>query len=299
MSEMKSDDSTTVETVLTVGHQLKQAREAKKITISEVAAQLRLTKESITYLETNQWDKLHGRAYARGYLSSYVNFLALPKEELLAAFNIEYKTEELVQTYPQKVTAQNQSRLVPFLLVGIVFIVIGFSYQQWQAPIEVKSEQQVEVMKEEEAVDAFSSSVVEPLSEPESEQLSIESRETNVDIEQHVSDESVNLDEHVFEPQTQLNIPSEAETNELVVENVVIELQFIEESWVEVVDADGLVLVNKIMTAGKKLVLSGRPPLAVLLGHAAGVTVKYNDEKIDIEANIKADVARFSLGVTL
>ena len=92
MTETENDDNVVADTVLTVGQQLKQAREAKKITISEVAAQLRLTKDSIIYLEKNQWDKLHGRAYARGYLSSYVNFLALPKDELLAAFNIEYKT---------------------------------------------------------------------------------------------------------------------------------------------------------------------------------------------------------------
>ena len=53
------------------------------------------------------------------------------------------------------------------------------------------------------------------------------------------------------------------------------------------------------MTAGKILVLAGQPPLAVLLGHAAGVTVKYNDEKIDTTAYVKGDVARFSLGVEL
>ncbi|NQY27776.1 MAG: helix-turn-helix domain-containing protein [Piscirickettsiaceae bacterium] len=299
MTETENDDNVVADTVLTVGQQLKQAREAKKITISEVAAQLRLTKDSIIYLEKNQWDKLHGRAYARGYLSSYVNFLALPKDELLAAFNIEYKTEEPLHIHSPQVTVQNKSRLLPFILIGIVFIVIWFSYQQWQTPSEVNSELKIEVTSEQEAVDAFSSSVVEPLLDTDNEQLTVENNENVTDIEPLVGDKLTNLDEQILEPQDQLEIPSETVIDEVVATSVVIELQFTEDSWAEVIDADGQVLVNKVMTAGKKLVLAGQPPLAVLLGHAAGVTVKYNDEKIDTTAYVKGDVARFSLGVEL
>ncbi|MBE9532674.1 MAG: helix-turn-helix domain-containing protein [Proteobacteria bacterium] len=302
-----NDDVVIVENSSTVGQQLKQAREAKKITIAEVAAQLRLTKDFISYLETNQWDKLHGRAYARGYFSSYVSFLSLPQDELLAAFNLEYKVSE-PEVHTHQLTLQKKSRLAPFLLILTVLILTWFAYQQWQiTAIEESNETEVEIANDHESEDAFSSSVVEPLAVAENERVVIENGESLTEIEQVVEEELTTIDDKTVDnvedvvvvPESQAEIIDDAVVNDTVAENVIIELHFSEDSWVEVVDADGQVLIKKIGKADKKIVLSGRPPLTVLLGHASAVTVKYNDEDIDTAQYTKSDVARFSLGVEL
>ena len=55
-----------------IGHRLQQARERKKLTIAEAASQLRFTRATVIHLEQEEWDKLHSRTYARGYLLNYV-----------------------------------------------------------------------------------------------------------------------------------------------------------------------------------------------------------------------------------
>ncbi|MDQ7073005.1 MAG: helix-turn-helix domain-containing protein [Gammaproteobacteria bacterium] len=120
----------------TVGERLQVAREAKKITITEVVAQLRLTKETIVYLESDQWDKLHGRPYARGYFSNYVTFLGLPHDEMLALFNLEYTTTEpsidgFKRTEPVKDDGVGLGWLKAVFVLALIGAVAWYAYQCW------------------------------------------------------------------------------------------------------------------------------------------------------------------------
>ena len=85
-----NDNEIIIEKNLTLGKRLCQAREAKKLTIADIASELRLSKQTIELIENERWSELHGRAYARGYFTNYVKYLGLPEDEFLAAFNIEY-----------------------------------------------------------------------------------------------------------------------------------------------------------------------------------------------------------------
>ncbi len=128
----------------TVGERLQVAREAKKITITEVVAQLRLTKETIVYLESDQWDKLHGRPYARGYFSNYVTFLGLPHDEMLALFNLEYTSTEpsidgFKRTEPIKHGGVGLGWLKAVFVLVIIGIVAWYAYQYW---LEMQSQTQ-------------------------------------------------------------------------------------------------------------------------------------------------------------
>ena len=292
---VETNDVVIVENASTVGQRLREAREAKKITIAEVAAQLRLTKGAITYLETDQWEQLYGRAYARGYFANYVKFLSLPQDELLSAFNLEYKISE-PEIRAHQLPPQKKSRLVPFLFIITILVLTWFAYQQWQ----VVKDNNIEAIDKMELDDGFSSSVVEPLFEK------IGLKSTNTEKETPVNSKEQPLEaikEVTSEPQSQLEIANETVTDEIKIDNVVvteatIELQFSEDSWVEVTDANGHLLTKKIGKAGKRITLSGLAPIAVLLGNATAVTVKYNGNTIDITNYIKNDVARFGLGVT-
>lgn len=300
----KYNEEIVIEESSLVGQRLREAREAKKITIAEVAAQLRLTKDSIRYLEENQWGKLHGRAYARGYFSSYVNFLSLPQDELLAAFNFEYKTSA-VETNVSQLVPQKKSRLLVSILIFIVLALMGITSQLGLfVDNSVNELVEIKTTVESEELDAFSSSVVEPLLVPADEQIVDESIQPAVGLEALTEEVSTNLEgklieSAVTEEQSQLEIPKEISVENESITDGIIELQFSEDSWVEITDADKQVLTKRIGEAGGTITFSGRPPLEVLLGHAAGVTVKYNDEEINITQYTNNDVARFSLGVEL
>src|SRR5205823_5964392 len=72
-------------------------------------------------------------------------------------------------------------------------------------------------------------------------------------------------------------------------------LTFKEKSWVEVKDGNGAAIFLQTGAAGTTQTLSGTPPLDVNIGNAAGVSVTYRGQLIDIGPYTRANIARFIL----
>ncbi|WP_193165198.1 RodZ domain-containing protein [Microbulbifer hainanensis] len=60
-----------------------------------------------------------------------------------------------------------------------------------------------------------------------------------------------------------------------------LELSFTEESWVEVKDASGKLLMAKLQPAGAEVTLEGQAPFSVMLGNAVGTQVSFRGELVD------------------
>ncbi|MCB1917483.1 MAG: helix-turn-helix domain-containing protein [Rhodocyclaceae bacterium] len=72
-------------TTLSVGAQLRAAREMRGLTIGDVAYSLKLNPRQVEALEHERFDLLPGRAFARGFLKNYARFLDLDPQPLLDA----------------------------------------------------------------------------------------------------------------------------------------------------------------------------------------------------------------------
>ncbi|HEX9181416.1 MAG TPA: helix-turn-helix domain-containing protein [Burkholderiales bacterium] len=66
-------------------------------------------------------------------------------------------------------------------------------------------------------------------------------------------------------------------------------------SWVEVRDRDGQLVFSQVSPAGSTQSVTGNPPLAVVLGNAAGVRVSFGDRAVDLAPHTRENVARFTL----
>jgi cytoskeleton protein RodZ len=66
-------------------------------------------------------------------------------------------------------------------------------------------------------------------------------------------------------------------------------------SWIEVVDAQGRVLVSRNLEAGEALGLDGLAPLQVVVGNAAGTLVSYKGKPVELASRTRDNVARFEL----
>lgn len=84
---MSDADEMMTETVLTIGQQLKKAREAKGLKTDKIAEQLRLSDACIHDLEEDNYDNIPVAAYIRGYIRNYAMALGLPEGPLLAEFD--------------------------------------------------------------------------------------------------------------------------------------------------------------------------------------------------------------------
>jgi cytoskeleton protein RodZ len=67
------------------------------------------------------------------------------------------------------------------------------------------------------------------------------------------------------------------------------------DSWVEVRDADGNVVFQKLNPAGSEARFSARPPLTVVVGNAPEVEMTWDGKPFDLDPYTKVAVARFTL----
>jgi cytoskeleton protein RodZ len=300
-----------------LGEQLRQAREQKKYSIAEVAAQLRLTKDIVSHLENQQWDKLNGRIYARGYFASYVKFLGLPHDEMLAVFNLEYSASEPTLNLNQHRHGVNESPF-PWLMLFFVVIVLlvgWFAYQQWQTAqmvTQTSSDDQTEEFA------AEGSNFMEPVPATPTEivvdEPAVVAEPLSTGSEYDSADELALAQNELSEPdagesmlEQEVAVESEAETEQAVIEPEplaepeapasTLKLSFSGECWVEVTNSESKVLVSKVMRAQDSLELSSELPLKLLLGRAEFATVIFNNQQVDLSPFTQGNVARLTLGV--
>ena len=66
-----------------IGQLLREAREAKQLTLAAVANQLRLSQQIVEQIEANAYDKLPALTYVRGYLRNYAKLVDVVSDDLL------------------------------------------------------------------------------------------------------------------------------------------------------------------------------------------------------------------------
>jgi cytoskeleton protein RodZ len=74
-----------------------------------------------------------------------------------------------------------------------------------------------------------------------------------------------------------------------------IQLEFASDSWVEIRAKDGQMLMSQLNPAGTRKVVVGQPPLSLVIGNAAAVRLKYNDNPVDLKPYVQIEVARLTL----
>jgi cytoskeleton protein RodZ len=72
-------------------------------------------------------------------------------------------------------------------------------------------------------------------------------------------------------------------------------LAFRDHSWSEVRDRNGRVLLSGMNPGGTAQTLSGTPPLELVIGNAADVSVSYKGQPVDLAPYTRQNVARFTL----
>ena len=117
-----------------LGEQFRAAREARGLSLSDVAEQIRIRSVYLGEIEAENWGAIGAPVYVRGFLRTYARFLGLDPEEAVLEFN---KTAAAAPVAPAASTGlsgsftpgpgQNRG-LSPLIWVasGIALVLIGF-----------------------------------------------------------------------------------------------------------------------------------------------------------------------------
>jgi cytoskeleton protein RodZ len=117
------------------GASLRVMREARNISLDEMAKQLRLSSQRLSQIERDDYKNIGAGAYALGYLRSYARALGLSDngvQEILNSFETSGLETEILSNRPQlineKISQRNPKfvrRLGYLVLLGAV-ILVGF-----------------------------------------------------------------------------------------------------------------------------------------------------------------------------
>lgn len=131
-----SQPEVAVATRANPGETLRQARENKGWSTSQVAGQLNLTENSLRQLEQGNFDQLPGHTFARGYVRAYAKLLGMDQAQMVSAFD-QYTGTDATGSTPQSLghvaepmrLSRNLLRLFSLLLLALL---VGFGYMWWQ-----------------------------------------------------------------------------------------------------------------------------------------------------------------------
>ena len=71
----------------TIGSCLKSGREARNIRLSEVARSTKISKWYLDCLEKDEFDKIPGGPYIKGYIASYASYIGIEEDEILKQYD--------------------------------------------------------------------------------------------------------------------------------------------------------------------------------------------------------------------
>ncbi|MDC1208824.1 DUF4115 domain-containing protein, partial [Litorivicinus sp.] len=148
--------------------------------------------------------------------------------------------------------------------------------------------------------------------EPSSEQPKKESEVINVQDRGRIIAKAINLPRATAEsePETQVS-PGSGDGLRVLSETVtgpdqdmttlgargILDMRFLGESWIEVRDSRGRLVLADLMSSGRTVSLETYGPIEVLVGAVNSSEIVFNGERLDLSGRAFQNVARIKLGV--
>ncbi len=255
-----------------VGAKLRAIREQQGLSIGDVAQRLKYAPRQVQALEEGRYEALPSLTFQRGFVRGYAKLLGLDGGTLVAELEFEIgpgsgpNTEQLQRVaYTQpalssRPTGQSAWRWI-FAMAIVIVAIGGFSLHQWEPPALVKASSQ-----------PIPPAIPAPTNEPP--------RALDVPV-----------------PERSLPLPTPLIEQRSDASRVEGRLQFAfsGESWVEVRDAAGGVVLSGTFRNGAEQSAGGRPPFDVTVGNARLVKLTYRGAEVDLVPYTKVTVARLQL----
>jgi cytoskeleton protein RodZ len=280
------------------------ARRTQGLEIADVARQLKLSVSQVQALEAGDFDKLPGPVFVRGFIRNYARLLKLDSEAILSSIELDVPPTSGHRAVPpsrdipmpsEQVHKSWPRYVMPLLLLLIAGLVVYEFYLSGGENAEQKFAQTVNTpvaapvtapVAQDQPEASTQSAQIEPaavvatpsapVAEAKREQASAATLATNVapPAQEGAADQ-----------------PGQSSTqgaHEL-------HLVFTKQSWVEIRDRSGKLLLSRINPPGSEQRVNGMPPFSLIIGNAHSVKLTHNDAPVNLAQHATDDVARFTL----
>ncbi|AHG74001.1 hypothetical protein X781_18540 [Mannheimia sp. USDA-ARS-USMARC-1261] len=310
---------------LTLGQQLRAAREALNLSIADVAQKTNLKKSHIESIENDIFIlKNVAPTFVRGYVRNYVKFLRLP-ESLVSSVNYGEVIipKEITKVSPVKPSSNSQGKALKYLTIFVLLAALGMTLLWWwqgyqkeqenreqlvnSAPVaettnvasvesgnqvSVPVQQPIQVQGPQAQPQPETATVVEPTSSQTVEPNQQESTTTQTveppkpETETTVEPANV-LQQTTTEPEATTEQPATAGNDELRIEITG------SQSWITVRNAKNKRLAEKLYNNGEVLTFNENEQYRLTIGAPANVKIYYKGQEVPLK--IDGRVARIRL----
>lgn len=273
-----------------IGHILRNARIAKGMSIEDVSRKLRLSFQQIEVIERENFEKLPGRTFLRGFIRNYANLVELDSAPLLqmlpeSAQTVSFyertifRDKQISLSSSQEKSISNRIAILSILFTAILGAYFVLEDINWDRKLN----------------NNFISGEIKQNTKDGSNKTSQAGIQINKDKHSEIGF-GIKTEEFTFPIQTKPFIQELERPVAVSIDSGNLYFQFSEDSWVKVIDGNGISLLEQLKKKGSDQSITGKRPLSIVIGNAAGVNLNYNDTEVDIFSYKKRDgTARLTL----
>ncbi len=106
------------------GERLKRERELREVSLEEVAKSTRIGSRFLEALENEQWERLPGGIFNRGFVRAVAHYLGLSEEDLLSEYDLARAEQKTETPVPQESGIPRPSIWIPIAAVLLILCVM-------------------------------------------------------------------------------------------------------------------------------------------------------------------------------
>ncbi len=284
-------------TDLSVGEILRRARVAEKLSLETVEEDIRIRASMLQAIENMELDRMPGWIYTLGFVRSYSEYLQLDSDKMISLLKTQVGDKQK-QKLDFPVTASESAMpnrmIIGFAGAGLAIIILGIFLFQNIMGGESSSDNNVNAIPP--------VPIIEKYADPSVNVQETEDAPAAVNEQASVTAENNSEEEPFLGAPRDANgivLPMKRPLRANVVEdssdgNYRIIIDVIDESWVEISNRDGKVLVSRVLKRGDQYyVPQNIDGLMMTTGNIAGIEITVDGEKLPIngrQGDIKRDV---------
>lgn len=275
---------------------MRREREMRGVSLEEISGSTKIGTRSLKALEEEDFEKLPGGIFNKGFVRAYARFLGLDEEEAVTDFEAAWREHEAangpvldVQPEPEPEDRESSSnRLLLIALVLLAVVAVGYAVRRYlsvraESSPSSQSEVQQTASTPPETQQQPVSSATSPVSKPEvTTDANTESNESKAPQPSPVDAASRRSDEAQNKKPSTIEAPSPAASSSAIL----LQVTALEDSWLSV-SADGKSLGQGILSAQKSRTIRANKEVRLRVGNVAGIQVSFNGQPVNIEGEPK------------
>lgn len=277
------------------GERLRREREKRGVTLEEISAATKIGTRSLRALEQEEFNKLPGGIFNKGFVRAYAKFLGIDEEQTVAEYNAamgEYEGNN--QELMQKLVAESERRAQEaraeaearnnvnggrgwgWMTALVVFVALAFGVWHLYSTRAAQDAPSVEAQQNETPASVTPSPEAAPVPAPANETPPQSPSGTSADATPAPPLGS----ETVTSLSPDRTAPVQADAASATEPGFVVVVRARKESWISA-SADGRQLFSRILKPETTAPVRAKETVKLVVGNAGGVEISFNGKPID------------------